>query len=70
MGLDSSKYHIHGFRHGSIQLALLIGNNITLIKLHSDHMSEAIMCYSHVEPEKRGVITESMIAALDRQLVA
>ena len=67
MGLDSSKYHIHGFRHGSIQLALLSGNNITLIKLHSDHMSDAIMCYSHVEPEKRGIITKSMITALDSQ---
>ena len=67
MGLDSSRYHIHGYRHGAIQLALLSGNNITLIKLHSDHMSEAIMCYSHVEPEKRSAITESMISALDRQ---
>ena len=68
MGLDSTKYHIHGFRHGSIQLALVSGNNITLIKLHSDHMSDAIMCYSHVEPAKRSVITSSMIAALDRQV--
>ena len=67
MGLDSKRFHVHGFRHGSIQWALLSGNNITLIKLHSDHMSDAIMCYSHVEPEKRAVITESMIAALDRQ---
>ena len=67
MGLDSSRYHVHGYRHGAIQLALLSGNNITLIKLHSDHMSDAIMCYSHVEPEKRGIITESMILALDLQ---
>ena len=67
MGLDSSRYHIHGYRHGAIQLAILSGNNITLIKLHSDHLSDAIMCYSHVEPEKRGVITQSMISALDRQ---
>ena len=67
MGLDSSRYHVHGYRHGAIQCAILSGNNITLIKLHSDHLSDAIMCYSHVEPEKRGVITESMISALDLQ---
>ena len=66
MGLDSARFHVHGFRHGSIQLAILSGNDITLIKLHSDHLSDAIMCYSHVEPAKRGVIASSMIEALDR----
>ena len=67
MGLPSSRYHCHGFRHGSIQLAILSGNDITLIKLHSDHVSDAIMVYANVEPQKRNIIASSMITALDRQ---
>ena len=51
----------------AIQLAILSGNNMTLIKLHSDHLSDAIMVYANVEPEKRNIIASSMIAALDMQ---
>ena len=66
MGLDSTRYHVHGYRHGAIQLAILSGNDITLIKLHSDHLSDAIMVYANVEPEKRNIIASSMVTALDR----
>ena len=69
MGLDGSKFHIHGFRLGLVQLALLSGNDITFAKLHSDNLADAVMSYAHADPVERGVITKSMIATLDRQLV-
>ena len=67
MGLPSARYHVHGYRHGAIQLAILTGNDMTLIKLHSDHLSDAVMVYANVQPEERNIIASSMIAALDRQ---
>ena len=65
MGEDPAAYSCHGFRHGSIQLAILHQGNMTLIRLHSNHMSDAIMCYSHVDPAKRKAVSVAMVTALD-----
>ena len=65
MGLDSSRYSVHGFRHGSIQLAMLHQPNVTLIRLHSDHVSDAIYCYSNIDPARRSAVSTAMITALD-----
>ena len=65
MGEDPSAYSVHGFRHGSIQHAILHQGNMTLIRLHSNHMSDAIMCYSHVDPAKRRAVSAAMVSALD-----
>ena len=67
MGLDPARFLVHGFRHGSIALAMLKQNNVTLIRLHSNHISEAIFCYSNVDPAKRTAVSAAMIAALDEQ---
>ena len=70
MGLDPARFHVHGFRHGSIQLAMLHQGNITLIRLHSNHLSDAIMCYGNIDPNKRCAVSAAMIAALDADLPA
>ena len=66
MGLNPLEYFVHAFRHGSIQLAILHQGNLTLIKLHSNHLSEAIMVYSHIDPNKRSAVSAAMVAALDQ----
>ena len=70
MGLDPRRFLVHGFRHGSIAWAMLHQGDITLIRLHSNHISEAIFCYSNIDPEKRTAVSAAMIAALDDQLQA
>ena len=68
MGEDPTLYSCHGFRHGSIQLALLHHNNLTLIRLHSNHISDAIFCYSNIDPARRSAVSSAMISALDQRL--
>ena len=65
MGLDPAAFSVHGFRHGSIQLAILHQGNMTLIRLHSNHLSDAIMCYANIDPAKRSAVSSAMVAALD-----
>ena len=67
MGLDPRRFLVHGFRHGSISLAMLHHGDITLIRLHSNHLSEAIFVYSNIDPAKRTAVSASMVAALDEQ---
>jgi hypothetical protein len=61
MGLDQTRFHIHGFRHGSLATALLHEPNITLVRLSSNHLSDAIFVYSNIAPEKRFQVTRTML---------
>ena len=69
MGLDSSLYSLHAFRHGGIQETMLAEANYALCRLSSDHSSDAIMEYSFIPPERRLSISEkvnrSLAAAID-----
>ena len=53
MGLNSSNFSLHGFRHGSIQQMLLVEGNIALCKIQSGHTSDAILAYSTVPATRR-----------------
>ena len=64
MGLDATFYFCHSFRHGSIALALLHHDNVTLIKLHSNHISDCIMTYSQIPAEKRTAVYTAMLNAV------
>ena len=64
MGLDPSWYFCHSFRHGAISLALLHHSNVTLIKLYSNHVSDAILTYSQIPPEKRTDVYKAMLDAV------
>ena len=70
MGLDSTRFFVHGFRHGSIALAMLHQGDVTLIRLHSNHISDAIYVYSNIDPVRRTAVSAAMIAALDAQAAA
>ena len=69
MGLNSSFYTLHAFRHGGIQETMLAEANYALCRLTSDHSSDAIMEYSFIPPERRLGISEkvnrSLAAAID-----
>ena len=74
MGLDSSAFTLHAFRHGGIQETMLAEANYALCRLTSDHSSDAIMEYSFIPPERRLSISEkvnkSLAAAIDMDHVA
>ena len=64
MGLDSSLYSLHAFRHGGIQETMLAEANYALCRLTSDHSSDAIMEYSFIPPERRLGISEKVNRSL------
>jgi hypothetical protein len=64
MGLDSTRYFVHGFRHGSLALALLHEPNVTLVRLNSNHLSDAIFTYSNIDPVKRFQVTQKMLSVV------
>ena len=66
MGLDPSRYMLHGFRHGGIQECLLVESNFGLCQLTSDHASNAILAYSEVPPERRMGISARINESLAR----
>ena len=61
-------YFLHGFRHGSIALALAVEQNVTMVKLQSNHLSDCIWVYSQVDMARRKVVAGAMVDALDREL--
>ena len=67
MKLDPSRYFIHGYRHGGVSLALLVEENITLVRLTSNHLSAAIMTYSQISPDKRFRVSSRMVDALESE---
>ena len=65
MGLDSSMFTLHGFRHAGIQEHLLAEGNLALCKLSSDHSSDAILEYSHVPADRRLQISTKVNKSLE-----
>lgn len=63
MGLDPSLYKPHAFRRGGIQLAVKLVSNFELVRIHSDHASDAIEAYTNLPPEDRFEVTVSMMNA-------
>ena len=70
MGYDASKYSTHSFRHGSLALSLELEPNITMVKLQSNHLSQAIMTYSNIPPERRLQVSATMLKAISRTAAA
>ena len=64
LGLPADRYFIHGFRHGSLAEALAIEPNLTLVRLTSNHLSNAIFTYSHIQPEKRYQVSSKMLDSI------
>ena len=64
MGLDPALYKPHAFRRGGIQLAVKLVSNFELVRVHSDHASEAIEAYTNLPAEERFHVTQAMMAAL------
>ena len=65
MGLSPERYMLHGFRHGAVSLALVAEPNINLVKIQSDHLSDAIWSYAQVAVDKRLSVASRMVDALD-----
>ena len=66
LGLDETKYFLHGFRHGSLAEALAIEPNIALIRVTSNHLSSAIFTYSNIDPNKRFQVSAKMMDSLSQ----
>ncbi len=66
MGLDENSFMLHGFRRGSISLAVSQEPNLALIKIQSDHNSDAIWSYIELEESRRRSIAKLMVEAFDR----
>ena len=62
-GLDPALYRPHAFRRGGIQLAVKLVPNFELVRIHSDHASDAIEAYTNLPPEDRYDVTVSMMNA-------
>ena len=63
MGLDPALYKPHAFRRGGIQLAVKLVSNFELVRIHSDHASDAIEAYTNLPPEDRFEVTVAMMNA-------
>ena len=61
LGLDPALYRPHAFRRGGIQLAVKLVPNFELVRVHSDHASDAIEAYTNLPPEDRFQVTQSMM---------
>ena len=64
LGLEPSLYRPHAFRRGGIQLAVKLVSNFELVRIHSDHASDAIEAYTNLPPEDRYEVTMQMMNAL------
>ena len=66
MGLDTSQFTLHGWRHGGIQQVLMSEGNLALAKLTSDHSSDVILEYSNVPSDRRLLISRKINQNLSR----
>ena len=64
-GIDSSLFSFHSFRRGGIQFALRLEPRLHLIRLQSDHSSQAFEAYTALPAETRFNLTQKMAAGLD-----
>ena len=68
MGLDPAKYRFHGFRHGSLQAAVLVEPSLEIIRVQSDHLSDAIHAYTSLPGHKRFGVSTSLLARLNNNI--
>ena len=61
LGLEPALYRPHAFRRGGIQLAVRFVSNFELVRIHSDHASDAIEAYTNLPPEHRYEVTQQML---------
>lgn len=66
MGVDPEMTFVHGFRHGGISLCMKEEQNLALVKISSNHLSDAIFSYSFLPPEDRLQVCRKMLAAMPR----
>ena len=66
MGVDTSLYTLHGWRHGGIQQVLMSEENMALMKLTSDHSSDVILEYCNVPADRRLLISRKVNHNLSR----
>ena len=66
MQLDEDKYLLHGFRHGGVCIAISEVPNLALVKIASDHSSEAIWSYANVAASKRQSVAAAMLETVHR----
>ena len=62
--LDPDAYTLHGFRHGSIQTAMLLEDNMAMVALTSDHSSDAINAYTQIPATSRMRVCAKMVRHL------
>ena len=66
MGLDTSQFTPHGWRHGGIHQVLMSEGNLALAQLTSDHSSDVILEYSNVPADRRLLISRKINQNLSR----
>ena len=64
-GLDPSDFTLHGFRHGSIQTAMLVEDSMALVAVTSDHSSDAINAYTGIPATNRMRVCAKMVRHLN-----
>ena len=64
MGVDPKTHLIHGFKHGGINLALRLEPNLQMVKITTNHLSDAVFSYSHLPAEDRFQVSEKMVRAM------
>ena len=67
IGLDSVKYFLHGLRHGNLHEAMITDPSLQLVKVSSNHLSEAILAYSEIPPNRRFQVTKKISDSLADQ---
>ena len=63
--LNPDDFTLHGFRHGSIQTAMLVEDNMAMVALTSDHSSDAINAYTGIPAVNRMRVSAKMVRLLN-----
>ena len=64
MGLVPTDFRFHSFRFGSLQDAVLLEPSLEVIRLQSDHLSDAIHGYCGLPATRRFRVTQQMGSSL------
>ena len=60
MGLNPAFYRYHAFRFGALQESVLAEPSLELIRLQSDHVSDAIHGYTHLLGFRRFMVSQKV----------
>ena len=66
MNLREELYMLHGFRHGAVSLAISEEPNLALVKVASDHSSDAIWTYAQVAAARKRSVASVMLDTVHR----